>query len=57
MMRQFKLQEKADEFCHPSVYGYRKIAAYMADFLIAKGLQPARGEVHAAARNSRAAPK
>jgi hypothetical protein len=29
----------------------------MADFLIAKGLQPVRGGVHAAARNSQAAPK
>ena len=55
---QFNLQEeKGDDICHPSVYGYRKIAAYMADFLIAKGLQPVRGGVRAAARNSQAAPK
>jgi hypothetical protein len=55
---QFNLrEEKGDDICHPSVYGYRKIAAYMADFLIAKGLQPVRGGVHAAARNSQAAPK
>jgi hypothetical protein len=58
---QFNLQEeKGDNICHPSVYGYRKIASYIADLLIANGLwqQPASGAVApASARNSRAEPK
>ena len=52
---QFNLQEeKGDDICHPSVYGYRKIAEYMADLLTANGLQPAGGAAHASARSSRA---
>lgn len=54
----FNLQEeKGDNICHPSVYGYHKIAEYMAELLTAKGLQLAREAVPASAIKTQAGPK